>query len=119
MGSPLMQMPIVINESSEESVVGAVYVFRSLDSAESYIEPWYVGESYWAYDGTGQPLRIIATDERTKIAVDGSRAPNPDRLHDALVNFLKDIPAESANSAILPKLSLSELISRAVAHATA
>lgn len=64
-----MRAPIIVNESSNPTDVGCIYVFSSAVLAERYFERWYADESYFACDVDGLPLLILPCEESDHVKI--------------------------------------------------
>ena len=70
--------PIIVNESSSLEICGDISVFTTVEAAESYFEPWYVDESYFAFDGDGHRLLMESIGHRVRFRLLERELANPD-----------------------------------------
>lgn len=63
-----MRAPIIVNESSDINSLGDLDVFSTVHDAELYHEPWYVKETYFAFDADGRRLEMLPDEENYKVS---------------------------------------------------
>lgn len=86
-----MQPPIIVNESSSMEVAGAIDIFATAEDAETYLEPWYVDEPHFTFDGEGRRLKFVLEDENLKLVAIEDTPSHQQEVRFYLVEFLKSI----------------------------
>lgn len=101
-----IEPPIIVDET------GPIYVFRSVEAAEKYLEPIDVANNrYVAFDSQGRLLRLQATEPRVTIEAAEEYPTHAEALRLLLVEFLKDmgLPEVDVIDKSLPELVESSL----------
>lgn len=110
---PVIEFPVVLNESTRADVAGDLSVFASVEEAQSYIEIYDIDDpSFHLFDGKGRKLGLVPPShgDGVRLVAREAEPSHEDVLIEALRSHLERLQNPPSG---LDRMTLSELLNAA------